>query len=54
MKELHSFLIRLAGVFFHVNCGGLAYIFIDLHHKILENYLRPNQRNQFEPKKQKK
>jgi nitrogen fixation/metabolism regulation signal transduction histidine kinase len=28
-------------------------IFIDLHHKILENYLRPNQRNQFEPKKQK-
>jgi hypothetical protein len=26
---------------------------IDLHHKILENYLRPNQRNQFEPKKQK-
>jgi hypothetical protein len=23
-------------------------------HKILENYLRPNQRNQFEPKKQKK
>jgi hypothetical protein len=32
---------------------GLAYFFIDLHHKILENYLRPNQRNQFEPKKQK-
>jgi hypothetical protein len=28
-------------------------IFIDLHHKILENYLRPNQRNQFEPKNKK-
>jgi hypothetical protein len=28
--------------------------FIDLPSQILENYLRPNQRNQFEPKKQKK
>jgi hypothetical protein len=28
-------------------------IFIDLHHKILENNLRPNQRNQFEPKNKK-
>jgi hypothetical protein len=26
---------------------------IDLHHKILENNLRPNQRNQFEPKNKK-
>jgi nitrogen fixation/metabolism regulation signal transduction histidine kinase len=31
----------------------LLIFFIDLHHKILENYLRPNQRNQFEPKNKK-
>jgi hypothetical protein len=50
---LHSFLIRLGQVYSFKLWHLDLLIFIDLHHKILENYLRPNQRNQFEPKNKK-